>query len=102
MSRPEHGPIAVDLTTLPPETAEVARVFVTNGAGSTVFIDANVLSEPGWFGYLLADTARHAAKAYAQAWQLDESETLQAIVDGLSEELRAQVNRVDPVNEGLN
>ena len=97
MSRDAPGPIDIPDGLLAPDSAEVARIWVTNGAGSTVLIDAEVISDPTVFGYLIADTVRHAAKAYAAAWQSEEGDTLQAIVDGLSEELREQVNAVTPL-----
>ena len=85
------------------ESAEVVRIWVTNNAGSTVFIDAEVLADPQVFGFLIADTVRHAAKAYAQAWDLEEGDALQSIVDGLGEELREQFNVITPVtNERSN
>ena len=97
MSRDAPGPIVIPDGLLPPQSAEIARIWVTNGAGPTVLIDAEVISDPTVFGYLIADTVRHAAKAYAAAWRLDESDALQAIVDGVSEELREQVNAVTPL-----
>ena len=45
------------------ESVEVARIWITNGAGSNVLIDAGILEDPTVFGYLLADTIRHAARA---------------------------------------
>ena len=52
------------------------------------------------FGYLIGDTIRHAARAYAGTFELDEDEALQAIVDGVGEELREQFNRIDTIQEG--
>ncbi|UVO52335.1 DUF5076 domain-containing protein [Sphingomonas sp. SUN019] len=96
MSRDKPGAIDLPDGLLTDQSAEVARIWVTNNAGSTVLIDAEVLADPEVFGYLLADTARHAAKAYAQAGNLDEDASLQAIVDGLGKELREQFNTITP------
>ena len=98
MSREQPGPIAIPDGLLAAGSAEVARIWVTDGAGSTVLIDAEVLADPTVFGFLIADTVRHAAKAYAAAWGVGEDAALQAIVDGLSEELREQFNEVTPVD----
>ncbi len=96
MSREKPGPIDVPKGLLTDDSAEVARIWVTNAAGSTVLIDAEILADPKIFGYLMADTVRHAAKAYAQAWSIDEDHAMQAIVDGLGEELREQFNIITP------
>ena len=94
-------PGAIALTggdTLTAESVEVARIWVTNNAGSSVWIDPNPIGEPHVFGYLLADTLRHAARAYADLEEIDELEALQAIYAGLVEELRAQINTIDTIN----
>ena len=86
--------------TLTEDSHEVARVWITNNAGSSVWIKAFMLEDPRVFGFLMADTIRHAAKAYAGAWNLDENEALQAIVNGVAEELREQFNDVETIQEG--
>lgn len=90
----EHG------DTLTDRSAEVARIWVTDGAGSSVWIDAAVLQDPTVFGYLMGDTIRHAARAYARTWDLDEDEALQRIVDGTFSELRDQIGDLDTIEEG--
>ena len=82
------------------ESHEVARIWITNNAGSSVWISAYLIEDPHVFGFLKADTIRHAAKAYAGTWELDESAALQAIVDGVAEELREQFNKVETLQEG--
>lgn len=82
------------------ESLEVARIWITNNAGSNVLIDAGVLEDPTVFGYLLADTIRHAACAYAATWDIAEDAALQAIVDGVSAELRDQVTTITTIQEG--
>lgn len=69
------------------ESREVARLWVTNGAGSSVWIDAGVLADPTVFGFLMADTIRHAARAYAAAWGMAEDAALEAIVRGVDADL---------------
>lgn len=82
------------------ESLEVARIWITNNAGSNVLINAGVLENPTVFGYLLADTIRHAARAYAATWDIAEDAALQAIVDGVSAELRDQVTTITTIQEG--
>jgi hypothetical protein len=85
---------------LSPDSAEVARIWITNGAGSSVWIDAGLLQDPTIFGYLMADTIRHAARAYAGTWSLDEAAALQAIVDGVGAELREQFTEITTIQTG--
>ena len=90
----EKGDILTD------ESHEVARIWITNGGGSSVWINAGILEDPRVFGYLMSDTVRHAARAYAAAGDLDEEDALQAIVDGLAEELREQFGDMTTIEEG--
>ena len=82
------------------EAHEVMRVWVTNGDGSSVWIAAQVLDDPTTFGYLMSDTLRHAARAYAATWDIEESAALEAIVAGLSEELRNQTGEITTIQKG--
>jgi hypothetical protein len=84
------------------ESVEVARVWITDGGGATVFIMPDVLEDAEVFGYLMADTIRHAARAYAEARGADEDEMLQAIVDGVAAELREQFANIERVQGKLN
>ncbi|MGQ0560030.1 MAG: DUF5076 domain-containing protein [Sphingosinicella sp.] len=86
--------------TLTEDSHEVVRVWITQNAGSSVWIAAYLLEDPRVFGYLISDTVRHAARAYAGTYGLDEDEALQAIVDGLAEELREQFGSIDTIQEG--
>ena len=100
---PADHPNAIKLdagAALTDESVEVARIWITNNAGSNVLIDAGVLEDPTVFGYLLADTIRHAARAYAGTWGLAEHAALQAIVEGVSAELRDQVTTITTIQEG--
>ena len=92
--RLDHGEQLTD------DSSEVARIWVTKGAGSSVWIDARILEDPHTFGYLMADTIRHAARAYAGTWSLEEADALQSIVNGLTEELRDQVTAITTIQEG--
>jgi hypothetical protein len=97
------GPHAISVEgsdQLSSESSEVARIWITNNAGSTVWIDASLLEDPRIFGYLMSDTIRHAARAYATTWGMDENEALQAIVDGVGEELRHQFGEIRTMQEG--
>ena len=82
------------------ESSEVARVWITNNAGSSVWISAGLLEDPVVFGYLMADTIRHAAKAYATTWGIEEANALQSIVDGTVAELREQFGEVEMIQPG--
>jgi hypothetical protein len=90
----EHGDV------LTSDSHEIMRVWVTNSAGSSVWINALAIDEPRIFGYLMADTIRHGARAYATTWNLDENDCLQSILDGLGEELREQFNEVEMIQKG--
>ena len=93
----------IDLTggeVLTDQSHEVARIWVTNGAGSSVWINASALEDPFVFGILMADTIRHAARAYRTTWSLEEASALQAIVDGLGDELRHQSAPIETIQPG--
>jgi hypothetical protein len=100
VNEPKHAIKLENGDTLTDASSEVARIWVTDGAGSSVWIDAAVLQDPEVFGYLMADTIRHAARAYAQTWELDEDEALQAIVNGTFSELRDQLGDIETIQEG--
>ena len=70
-------------TTLDAGSAEVARIWITNGAGSTVLIDPNVLGDAEMFGVLMADTIDHAAKAHAAALGITEEQAAVLIWRGV-------------------
>ena len=96
MSKPRE--IDIDgVAALGDRSVEAARIWVTEGVGSTVLIDPGVLEDPRVFGYLIADTIRHAAKAYAAVWPVNENKALQAIVDGVGQKLREQFNTITPI-----
>ena len=90
----EHGDVLTD------RSAEVARIWVTDGAGASVWINAGVLGDAEVFGYLMADTIRHAARAYAGNYGMTEDEALQAIVAGLSAQLREQATEITTIQDG--
>lgn len=77
------------------DSYEVARLWVTNEAGSTIWVDARVLDDPRSFGYLVADAIRQAAFSYSTIYGGSKEDALQAIVDGVTEELDEQLNRAD-------
>ena len=82
------------------DSAEIARIWVTDGAGSSVWIAAHLIEDPTVFGYLMADTIRHAARAYATTWGHGEDAALQAIVDGVFAEFGDQVETIETLQEG--
>ena len=77
------------------ESYEVARLWVTNGAGSTIWVDARVLEDPRSFGYLVADAIRQGALSYSMIYGGSKEDALKAIVDGVGEELDEHLNRAD-------
>ena len=94
-------PISVEGSAeLTAESHEIARIWITNNSGSTIWINARVLENPKFFGYLMSDTIRHAARAYATTWSIDEDEALQVIVDGVAQELRNQFGEITTIQEG--
>lgn len=100
MNEPTHAIELENDGLLTDASVEVARIWVTDGAGSSVWIDARILADPVIFGYLMADTIRHAARAYATTYDADEAAMLQAISDGLVEELREQFTTITTIQEG--
>jgi hypothetical protein len=85
------GPHAISVegsAELTSESSEVARVWVTDNAGSTIWVNASILEDPKVFGFLMADTIRSGARVYATTLGIAEDEALQAIVNGIAEDLR--------------
>jgi hypothetical protein len=68
-----------------PAAVEILRVWVVPGEAQQVVLEPT-WQEPGVWGLLLADLARHAAKAYANNG-LDEQATLARICQFLESEL---------------
>ena len=68
---------------LGPKSAEVARIWITDRKGSTVLIDAGVLSDAEMFGVLMADTIAHAAKAHAAVLGITEEQAAALIWRGV-------------------
>lgn len=68
------------------DSAEVARIWVTDHGPSTIVIDPGVLDEPIAFGILMVDTVRHAARAYAHAQGISEAKALMLIWGGVDAE----------------
>ena len=82
------------------ESYEVARLWVTHSAGSSVWVDAGVLEQPRDFGFLIADAIRHAAFAYSQVHGLDQDEAVKAIAAGVAEELEQQFGKETSTQDG--
>jgi hypothetical protein len=97
---PKHAIALENGDDLTDNSWEIARIWITNNAGSHVWVAAWALDDPRSFGHLMADTIRHGARAYASTYGLDEQETLQAIVDGVGEELREQFDDITTIEPG--
>ena len=94
-------PISIEGSTeLTSESSEVARIWVTDKGGSTTWINASILEDPRVFGYLMCDTIRNAARAYATTWNMAEDEALRAILDGLDEDVRKHLGATSLNQEG--
>ena len=84
-SRPDEPTGAIRLTggdVLTDESVEIARVWITESAGSSVWINAKPLAEPELFGFLLADVFQHAASTYADVHGMSVDAARQAIRAG--------------------
>lgn len=63
-------------------STEFARLWHGGEEGLTAIVDPRGLgADPGLFGLALMDTARHGAKAYAQAVNISEEEALERILE---------------------
>ena len=100
MQEPKHAIKLENGDDLTDDSWEIARIWITNNNGSHVWIAAWALDDARSFGQLMAETIRHGARAYATTYELDEPETLQEIVDGVSEELREQFSSITTIQEG--
>lgn len=68
------------------DAREIARLWVTHRGPATVFLNTSHLADPAMIGMLLVDTARHAARAYAQSRGMDEEEAMERIWQGFDAE----------------
>lgn len=75
--KPQELPIPPDAASAGNAT-ELARVW-TDGEGAYVSVATGVFDEPGYWGIMLADLARHVANAYAQTEGRDPDEVVQRI-----------------------
>ena len=71
-----------------PRSLEVLRVWVAN-KGQHVSLRVGVWKDPFAWGIVLADLARHLARAYEQDQGLDSGDTLRRITAGLNAELNS-------------
>ena len=97
---PKHAITLENGDDLTDDSYEIARIWITNNGGSSVWIAAWALDGARSFGHLMADTIRHGARAYATTYGLDEQQALQEIVDGLGEELLEQFENITTIQEG--
>src|SRR3974377_2150683 len=78
MAGPREQPLPPDVIGRDDAT-EVLRAFVVDGGLSIAFTPA--FEEPDMWGLLLADIARHAARAYARESACSEEEAMARILD---------------------
>jgi hypothetical protein len=67
------------------DAVEVLRAFVVQGGLSIAFTRA--FDDPGMWGMMLVDIARHAARAFAKEGVMSEDEALAKITEMFSAEL---------------
>lgn len=90
MSEEAPPPRAIDLMRYADQLAgarEYLRVWAMPEGGDMCFVNPMPLGpDPIAFGLAMVDCVRHAAKAYARAVNIDESEALARIWEGLDTE----------------
>ncbi|NML06361.1 DUF5076 domain-containing protein [Sphingomonas sp. G-3-2-10] len=74
-----------DTSMLGDKSFEIARLWVTDGGHSTVFINARRLPDAKQFGLLLADAIEHGATAYSRAYGLTHEEAAAQILQGFND-----------------
>jgi Domain of unknown function (DUF5076) len=84
MAGPKEQPLPPDVIGRE-DAQEVLRAFVVDGGLSIAFQRA--FEEPGMWGLLLVDVARHAARAYARESEFTEEEALAQILDMFEAEI---------------
>jgi len=67
------------------KAVEVLRAFVVDGGLSISFVRG--FDDPGMWGMVLVDVARHAARVFEKEGVMSESEALERIVDMFEAEL---------------
>jgi len=70
-----------------PDAVEVLRAFVVDGGLSISFVRA--FDDPGMWGMMLVDIARHAARAFEKEGAMPEGEALAKIAEMFEAELSA-------------
>ena len=80
-------------TSSTPGSTEILRVWVTPDRSSTQFSLAPKFEDPAAWGILLADLARHVARAYAQAHATPEEQTLRRIWQAVDSERGAPTDK---------
>jgi len=70
-----------------PDAVEVLRAFVVDGGLSISFVRA--FDDPGMWGMMLVDIARHAARAFDKEGAMPEAEALAKITEMFEAELGA-------------
>jgi len=70
------------------EALEILRAFIVDGGLSIAFTPA--FDEPGTWGVVLADLARHVSRAFERDGTCEASEALQRIVATFSAEMRRE------------
>ncbi len=81
---PKEQPVPPDALANP-DAVEVLRAFVVDGGLSISFTRA--FDDPGMWGMLLVDVARHAARVFEKEGVMDEAEAMARMVEMFQAEL---------------
>ena len=79
---------------------DLIRARINKEGHAQVKIAAYQMEIPYDFGRFLADVARHGGLAYSTTYSLGESEALEKICKGLSDQLREQRTKIWAEQEG--
>ena len=79
---------------------DLIRARIDEEGHAHVQIAAFQMANPYDFGRFVADVVRHGALAFATTWSMDESQALEKICEGLSDQLREQNTTVWAEQEG--
>jgi hypothetical protein len=81
-------------------STEIARLWVQGGGPGHFFINAYKMLDARMFGMMITDTVRHAARAYAHALGVSETEAAANIWRGIDEERERHTTELKTIDPG--
>jgi len=96
---PPEGEISVAGYDFLKSSVEVARLWVQHEGPGHFIINPHRLDDPAMFGMMLVDCLRHAARAYAHAYDASEGEMLERIWEGLDAERERHTTPLHTIRE---